>query len=63
MILTLHSLLQSNMMDGVDFLEGDDLEPILDILEADEVMEEEFLNEVDNVSRENTLITYCFREI
>ena len=46
------------MADGVDFLDADDLEAILDILEADEEMEEEFTNEVENVSTENTLITY-----
>ena len=45
--LTLHSLFQSKMADGVDFLDGDDLEAILDILEADEEMEEEFINEVE----------------
>ena len=55
-------LFQSNMADGVDFLDGDDLEAILDILEADEEMEVEFRNEVENVSTENTLITYYFRE-
>ena len=35
MILTLHSLFQSKMMDGGDFLNGDDLEAILDISEAE----------------------------
>ena len=48
--LTLHSLFQSKMADCVDFLDGDDLGAILDILEADEEMEEEFINEVENVS-------------
>ena len=33
--MTLHSLFQSKMADGADFLNGDDLEAILDILEAD----------------------------
>ena len=42
--------LQSNMADGVDFFDGVDLEAILDILEADEEMEEESINEVENVS-------------
>lgn len=50
------------MADGGDFLDGDDLEAILDILEADEEMEEEFINEVENVSTKNTLITYRFGE-
>ena len=44
------------MADGVDFIDGDDLEGILDISEADEEMEEEFINEVENVSTNNTLI-------
>ena len=43
--MTLHSLFQSKMADGADFLNGDDLEAILDILEADKEMEEEFINE------------------
>ena len=46
------------MADGVDFFDGVDLEAILDILEADEEMEEESINEVENVSTKNTLITY-----
>ena len=50
------------MADGVDFLDGDDLEAILDILEADEEMEEEFTNEVENVSTKNTLIANYFGE-
>ena len=41
--MTLHSLFQSKMVDGADFLNGDDLEAILDILEADKEMEEEFI--------------------
>ena len=45
------------MADGADFLNGDDLEAILDSLEADKEMEEEFINEVENVSTRNTLIT------
>ena len=48
------------MADSVDFLDGDDLEAILDILEADEEMEGQFINEVENVSTKNTLITYYF---
>ena len=62
MTLTLHSLFQSKMADCADFLNGDDLEAILDILEADKEMEEEFINEVENVSTKNTLITYYFGE-
>ena len=62
MTLTLHSLFQSKMAVGVDFLGGYDLEAILDILEADEEMEEEFINEVENVSTNNTRITYYFGE-
>ena len=50
------------MADGVDFLDGDDFEAILDILEADEAIEEEFMNEVENVSTKNTPITYYFGE-
>ena len=38
--MTLHSLFQSKMADGADFLNGDELEAILDILEADKEMEE-----------------------
>ena len=55
-------LIQSKMADGAEFLNGDDLEAILDILEADKEMEEEFINEVENVSTKNTLITYYFGE-
>ena len=43
--MTLHSSFQSKMVDGADFLNGHDLEAILDILEADKEMEEEFINE------------------
>ena len=53
--MTLHSLFQSKMADGADFLNGDDLEAILDILEADKEMEEEFTNEDDNVSTRTLL--------
>ena len=60
--MTLHSLFQSKMADGADPLNGDDLEAILDILEADKKMEEEFANEDENVSTRNTLITYYFGE-
>ena len=62
MTLTLPSLFQSKMAEGVDFLDGDDLEAILNILEADEEMKEEFINEVEKVSTNNTLITYYFGE-
>ena len=55
--MTLHSLFQSKMADGAVFLNGDDLEAILDILEADKEMEEEFINEDENVSTRNTIIT------
>ena len=58
--LTLHSLFQSKMADGIDFLDGDDLEVILDLLEADEEMEEESINEVENVSMNKALITNFF---
>ena len=37
--MTLHSLFQSKVADSADFLNGDDLEAILDILEADKEME------------------------
>ena len=57
--MTLHSLFQSKMADGADFLNGDDLEAIL---EADKEMEEEFINEDENVSTRNTIITYYFGE-
>ena len=43
--MTLHSLFQSKMADSADFLNGDVLEAILEILEADKEMEEEFINE------------------
>ena len=54
--MTRHSLFQSKMADGADFLNGDDLEAILDILEADKEMEEEFINEDQNVSTRNSII-------
>ena len=60
--MTLHSLFQSKMADNSDFLNGDDLEVILDILEADKEMEEEFVNEDGNVSTRNTIISYYFGE-
>ena len=60
--MTLHSLFQSKMADGADFLNWDDLEAILDILEADKELEEEFINEDENVSTRNTIITYYFGE-
>ena len=56
--MTLHSLFQSKMADGADFLNGDDL----DILEADKEMEEEFINEDQNVITRNSIITYYFGE-
>ena len=57
--MTLHSLFQSKMANGSDFLNGDDLEAILD---ADKEMEEEFINEDENVSTRNTIVTYYFGE-
>ena len=57
--MILHSLFQSKMADGADFLNGDDLEAIL---EVDKEMEEEFINEDENVSMRNTIITYYFGE-
>ena len=42
--MTLHSLFQSKMADGSDFFNGDDLEAILDILEADKKYEEHYCN-------------------
>ncbi|KAK2551660.1 hypothetical protein P5673_027442 [Acropora cervicornis] len=53
--MTLHSLFQSKMADSADFLNGDDLEAILDILEADKEMEEEFINEDENVQSQEML--------
>ena len=44
------------MADDCDFLAGDDLDAILDMLEADEGVEEEFNIEVENVSTKNGLI-------
>ena len=46
------------MADGADFFNGDDLETILDILEGDKEMEEEFINEDENISTWNSIITY-----
>ena len=60
--MTLHSVFQSKMADDADFLNGDNLEAILDILEADKEMEEDFINEDENVSTRNTIITYYFGE-
>ena len=52
MTLSLHSLFQSKMADGVDFLRWrrGHLEAILDMLKADEEMEEEFIYEVENIT-------------
>ena len=60
--MTLHSLFQSKMADGADFRNGDDLEAVLDILEADKEMEEEFINEDENVITRNTITTSYFGE-
>ena len=48
------------MADDCDFLAGDDLDAILDMLEADEGVEEEFNIEVENVSTKNDLIVPVF---
>ena len=48
------------MADDCDFLTGDDLDAILDMLEADEGVEEEFNIEVENVSTKNGLIVPVF---
>ena len=48
------------MADDCDFLAGDDLDAILDMLEADEGVEEEFNIEVENVSTKNGLIVPVF---
>lgn len=48
------------MADDCDFLVGDDLDAILDMLEADEGVEEEFNIEVENVSTKNGLIVPVF---
>ena len=60
--MALHSLFKYKMADGAHFLNGGELEAILDILEADKEMEEEFINEDENVSTRNTFITYYFGE-
>ena len=46
---------KSQIADDCDFLAGDDLDTILDILEAEEGVEE-FNSEVENVSTKNGLI-------
>ena len=51
---------KSKMVDDCDFLAGDDLDAILDMLEADEGVEEEFNIEVENVSTKNGLIVPVF---
>ena len=48
------------MADDCDFLAGDDLDAILDMLEADDGVEEEFNIEVENVSTKNGLIVPVF---
>ena len=48
------------MADDCDFLAGDYLDAILDMLEADEGVEEEFNIEVENVSTKNGLIVPVF---
>ena len=48
------------MADDCDFLAGDDLDTILDMLEADERVEEECNIEVENVSTKNGLIVSVF---
>ena len=48
------------MADDCDFLAGDDLDAILDMLEADEGVEEEFNIEVENVNTKNGLIVPVF---
>ena len=48
------------MADDCDFLGGDDLDAILDMLEADEGVEEECNIEVENVSTKNGLIVPVF---
>lgn len=51
------------MADDCDFLVGDDLDAILDMLEVDEGVEEEFNIEVENVSIKNGLIVFVFNNI
>ena len=48
------------MADDCDFLAGDDLDAILDMLEAAEGVEEEFNIEDENVSTKNGLIVPVF---
>ena len=48
------------MADDCNFLAGDDLDAILDMLEADEGVEEELNIEVENVSTKNGLIVPVF---
>ena len=48
------------MADDCDFLAGDDLDAILDMLEADEGVEEEFNIEVENANTKNGLIVPVF---
>ena len=50
------------MADDCDFLAGEDLDAILDMLEADEGVEEEFNIEVENVSTKNGLIVPVFNK-
>ena len=48
------------MADDRDFLAGDDLDAILEMLEADQGVEDEFNIEVENVSTKNGLIVPVF---
>lgn len=47
------------MADDCDFLTGDDLDAILDMLEADEGVEEEFNIEVENVQKQEIVCKKC----
>ena len=48
------------MANDCDFLAGDDLDAIWDMIEADEGVEEEFNIEVENVSTKNGLTVPVF---
>ena len=51
---------KSKIADDCDFLAGDDLDAILDMLEGDEGVEEDFNFEIKNVSTMNDFIVPVF---
>ncbi|XP_031553408.1 uncharacterized protein LOC116290505 [Actinia tenebrosa] len=57
--LTVHTLKTNKAADSEEFVFGDNLEAILDILEADEDIEREFLEAVDEVKKDEVTCEFC----